>query len=272
MKLLRIIPDDTSFGFMAFRRLSFPFSAILSVISVAAFFAIGLNFGIDFQGGIAIQVRAKEGAIHLDDLRATTHALGVGEVSLQEFGDSRTALIRVQRQEGNAACVAHADQVMKKRAGAGWGVKPGPANTGDVEFSAPSALDSVGRRDAVSRVGLTVQERLLPRGSEYRIGRPRVYRFGSRYAMYFTRGNVTGEYFPGLAYSDDGLTWRRRDEELGIALSGEGFDSRTLCYPALIRQGGRLLMFYNGNDMGVDGFGVAEAGAIGIEDGADALA
>jgi preprotein translocase SecF subunit len=61
--------------------------------------------------------------------------------------------------------VAHADQVMKKRAGAGWGVKPGPANTGDVEFSAPSALDSVGWRDAVSRVGLTVQERLLPRGS-----------------------------------------------------------------------------------------------------------
>ena len=42
----------------------------------------------------------------------------------------RTALIRVQRQEGNAACVAHADQVMKRRAGQGWSVKPGPANAG----------------------------------------------------------------------------------------------------------------------------------------------
>lgn len=100
---------------------------------------------------------------------------------------------------------------------------------------------------------------LRPRGSEYRIGRPRVYRRGGRYVMYFTRGNVTGEYFPGVASSDDGIAWERHDEVLGIALSASGWDSRTLCYPALIRGRDKLLMFYNGNDMGVDGFGVAEA-------------
>ncbi len=100
---------------------------------------------------------------------------------------------------------------------------------------------------------------LLPRGSEYRIGRPRVYRMDGRYAMVFTRGNVTGEYFPGLAFSDDGIGWERRDEALGIALSDSGWDSRTLCYPALIRRGDDVLMFYNGNDMGLDGFGVAVA-------------
>ncbi len=101
---------------------------------------------------------------------------------------------------------------------------------------------------------------LLPRGSEYRIGRPRVYRIDGKYVMYFTRGNITGEYFPGLALSDDGITWERRDEALGIALSTSGWDSRVICYPALIRQRDKVLMFYNGNDMGVDGFGVAEAG------------
>jgi len=100
---------------------------------------------------------------------------------------------------------------------------------------------------------------LRPQGSEYRIGRPCVYRFGGRYVMYFTRGNVTGEYFPGVALSDDGIAWERCDERLGIALSASGWDSRTLCYPALIRRRDKLLMFYNGNDMGVDGFGVAEA-------------
>ena len=100
---------------------------------------------------------------------------------------------------------------------------------------------------------------LRPRGSEYRIGRPRVDRRGGRYVMYFTRGNVTGEYFPGVASSDDGIAWERHDEVLGIALSASGWDSRTLCYPALIRGRDKLLMFYNGNDMGVDGFGVAEA-------------
>ena len=91
---------------------------------------------------------------------------------------------------------------------------------------------------------------LLPRGSEYRIGRPRVYRLDDGYAMYFTRGNITGEYFPGVAYSDDGIQWVRRDEALGMALSDSGWDSRTICYPALIRQRDKLLMFYNGNDMG----------------------
>ena len=46
---------------------------------------------------------------------------------------------------------------------------------------------------------------LLPQGNEYRIGRPRVYRFGGRYLMYFTRGNTTGEYFPGVAESDEDM-------------------------------------------------------------------
>ncbi|HEV7777074.1 MAG TPA: hypothetical protein VGO76_09425 [Luteibacter sp.] len=100
---------------------------------------------------------------------------------------------------------------------------------------------------------------LLPQGTEYRIGRPRVYRVDDEYAMYFTRGNLTGEYFPGLAHSADGIAWERRDEALGIALSASGWDSRVICYPALIRGRDKLLMFYNGNDMGVDGFGVAEA-------------
>ncbi|TAM61547.1 MAG: hypothetical protein EPN49_06570 [Rhodanobacter sp.] len=111
---------------------------------------------------------------------------------------------------------------------------------------------------------------LRPRGSEYRIGRPRVYRLGGRYVMYFTRGNVTGEYFPGVAYSDDGIAWERRDEALGIALSGAGWDSRAICYPALIPQRDKLLMFYNGNDMGRDGFGVAETGRARFDGGADA--
>ncbi|GGY23171.1 hypothetical protein GCM10008098_15730 [Rhodanobacter panaciterrae] len=111
-------------------------------------------------------------------------------------------------------------------------------------------LDAIPREDHVC---------LLPRGSEYRIGRPRVYRLGGRYIMYFTRGNVGGEYFPGIAYSDDGIRWERHDEALGLTLSASGWDSRVICYPALIRQRDKLLMFYNGNDMGVDGFGVAEA-------------
>ncbi|MGN6280379.1 hypothetical protein [Frateuria sp.] len=119
-----------------------------------------------------------------------------------------------------------------------------------IRHAETASLDVITRSDQVC---------LRPRGSEYRIGRPRVYRLDGRYVMYFTRGNRTGEYFPGVAVSDDGLAWERRDESLGLSLSDSGWDSRTICYPALLPQRDRLLMFYNGNDMGVDGFGVAEA-------------
>ena len=160
-----LIRHRTSFDFLGKRNIALILSTVINVLSLVGVFVLGLNFGIDFEGGIAIQVRAKQGDIHLEELRSTVGNLGLGEVSLQEFGDSRSALIRVQRQEGNAQCVVHADQVMKRRAGQGWAVKPGPANTGDIEFTAPGALDPTGWRDAVSRVGLTIQERQLPRGA-----------------------------------------------------------------------------------------------------------
>ena len=160
-----LIRHRTSFDFLGKRNIALILSTVINVLSLVGVFVLGLNFGIDFEGGIAIQVRAKQGDIHLEQLRSTVGNLGLGEVSLQEFGDSRSALIRVQRQEGNAQCVVHADQVMKRRAGPGWAVKPGPANSGDIEFTAPGALDPVGWRDAVSRVGLTIQERQLPRGT-----------------------------------------------------------------------------------------------------------
>ncbi|SJZ33623.1 protein-export membrane protein SecF [Enhydrobacter aerosaccus] len=164
-KPLHLVPRNTKFDFMSQRYLALGLSTLINVLSLVGLAVFGLNFGIDFQGGIAIQVRAKEGTIHLDNLRATAGALGLGEVSLQSFGDDRTALIRVQRQEGNNACVAHADAVMTHRAGAGWSVKPGAEGTGDVLFTSPGPLDASGWRDAVSRVGLTVLERELPRNN-----------------------------------------------------------------------------------------------------------
>jgi preprotein translocase SecF subunit len=160
-----LIRAHTKFDFLGKRKIALAVSTAINVLSLLGALVFGLNFGIDFEGGIAVQVRAKQGTVHLDELRATLGALGLGEVSLQEFGDASTALIRVQRQEGSAQCVANAERVMKRRAGDGWSVKPGPDNTGDVVFTAPGALDAANWRDAVSRVGLTVQERQLPRGN-----------------------------------------------------------------------------------------------------------
>lgn len=95
-------------------------------------------------------------------------------------------------------------------------------------------------------------------GDEYRIGRPRVFFIAGQRYMHFTWGTPQGDYFPGLAKSDDGLNWTRIDDQLGIALAPEGWDSQHLCYPALMQVNGRTLMFYNGNNMGSEGFGWAE--------------
>ena len=164
-KPVHLFAFKKKFDFLGQRKAALILSTLINIVALAGVFAVGLNFGIDFRGGIAIQARAKQGNANLEELRSTVGGLGVGEVALQEFGDPTTALIRVQRQDGGPQCIAGAQRVMQKRAGAGWLVKPGAAGTGDVEFTAPGALDAVAWRDAVSRVGLTVQERQLPRGS-----------------------------------------------------------------------------------------------------------
>src|SRR5262249_17745608 len=98
--LLRIVPDDTKFDFMRFRRISFPVSAALSILAIFLYFFHGLNFGIDFVGGTLIEVQSKNGPADLAKMRATLSGLGLGDVQLQEFGGPTNVLIRVAQQPG----------------------------------------------------------------------------------------------------------------------------------------------------------------------------
>jgi preprotein translocase subunit SecF len=100
MKLLRIVPDVTTFGFMSFRRVSFPLSAILSVVSVLAFFMISMNFGIDFTGGTLIEMQARQGKADISIVREAASDLAVGEVEVQEFGNAGGVSIRFGLQPG----------------------------------------------------------------------------------------------------------------------------------------------------------------------------
>ncbi|MDP1839436.1 MAG: protein translocase subunit SecF, partial [Reyranella sp.] len=164
-KPVHLFAFKKKFDFLGQRKAALILSTLINIVAILGVVFVGLNFGIDFKGGIAIQARAKTGVAQLDTLRSTVGALGVGEVSLQEFGEASTVLIRIQRQDGGPQCVAGAQRVLQKRAGAGWQAKPGAAGTGDVELTSPAALDGAGWRDAVSRVGLTIVERQLPRGA-----------------------------------------------------------------------------------------------------------
>ena len=56
---------------MRFRRISFPISAVLSIVAITLFFTHGLNFGIDFKGGTLLEMQAKSGEADIAALRAT---------------------------------------------------------------------------------------------------------------------------------------------------------------------------------------------------------
>lgn len=94
-----IVPANTKFDFVGRRRLAYPLSALLIILSIGAFFTQGLNFGIDFRGGILVEIRT-EGPADVAELRATVGGLGLGEVQVQEFGAPDDILIRVQQQDG----------------------------------------------------------------------------------------------------------------------------------------------------------------------------
>src|SRR6185503_9169635 len=100
MRLLRIVPDDTKFDFMRFRRISFPVSALLSILAIFLYFFHGLNFGIDFVGGTLMEVQSKSGPADLAKMRETVSGLGLGEVQLQQFGAPTDVLLRVAQQPG----------------------------------------------------------------------------------------------------------------------------------------------------------------------------
>jgi predicted GH43/DUF377 family glycosyl hydrolase len=100
---------------------------------------------------------------------------------------------------------------------------------------------------------------IVPRlPEEFSVGRPWVVKEDGMYKMYYSVRFVRKMYRLGYAESADGLNWIRKDEQLGLSVSEEGWDSNMICYPSVITVGERTYMFYNGNNNGETGFGWAE--------------
>ena len=117
MRLLRIVPDDTKFDFMRFRRISFPISAILSIAAIVLYFTHGLNFGIDFVGGTLMEVQTKAGPADIAKMRGTIGSLGLGDFQLQEFGAPNDVLIRISEQPGGDTAQQQAVQKVRDALG-----------------------------------------------------------------------------------------------------------------------------------------------------------
>lgn len=98
----RMVADDTKIAFMRGRHAGLITSAVLSIGSLILAFYPGLNYGIDFRGGIAIEAHMQR-AVDFQTLRADLEKLSLGPVELQQFGSPQDVAIRLQRQPGDDA-------------------------------------------------------------------------------------------------------------------------------------------------------------------------
>jgi predicted GH43/DUF377 family glycosyl hydrolase len=93
---------------------------------------------------------------------------------------------------------------------------------------------------------------------EYGFGRPHVQKTNGVYEMWYSVRSHSQGYQIGYAVSTDGLHWERRDAEGGLPRSRDGWDSEMTCFASIVENGYGRFMFYNGNDYGRTGVGVAQ--------------
>ncbi len=118
---LKLVPDNTHIHFSDYRFYAMALSVVLMIASIFLFFDKGLNYGIDFRGGITIEIAPPDGQeFDTDDLataRATAEGLDIGHVKVQEIGglagEDRGIVIFIEEQEVEATPGQTAEEVKK---------------------------------------------------------------------------------------------------------------------------------------------------------------
>ncbi len=96
--MIKIIPTDTNYEFMNKRKIMMLLSLFFIGISVLLISFKGLNLGIDFKGGTLIEIKTNNS--NISELRKILNS-EFNDVSLQEFGDSNTIIIRLQNNSND---------------------------------------------------------------------------------------------------------------------------------------------------------------------------
>ncbi len=102
---LRLVPETTNWNFFGLSAVTVGLSSILMIGSIVAFFAMGLNFGIDFRGGTTIRTDAEQ-TVDVAAYRDALAPLNLGDISITEVfdplkPDQNVSQIRIEAQEGD---------------------------------------------------------------------------------------------------------------------------------------------------------------------------
>jgi preprotein translocase subunit SecF len=116
MALLNLVPNKTTIDFVAMRSKSFFIVAVSTIIFMLSLMFKGLNYGIDFKGGLVIELRTPK-RLDLEQTRQNLGKLGLGDVALQEFGQHHDLLIKVENPKTKDGAQEQVIEKIKKTLG-----------------------------------------------------------------------------------------------------------------------------------------------------------
>jgi preprotein translocase subunit SecF len=113
MKAIRLFPNNMNINFLRHRVLGLVMSSIIILGTLGLLVGKGLNFGIDFTGGMMIEVQVTP-APNLSMMREDLNSLNLGDIAIQEFGTPNDVLIRVPEQAGGKDAQKAAEQSVRE--------------------------------------------------------------------------------------------------------------------------------------------------------------
>ena len=146
MRLLKLVPDDTNFDFLRWRKVASAMSMILVVISIVLVAVRGLNLGVDFVGGQSVRVEFTQTMPPIDEIREKVGDIGLGEATIQQFGSDKAVSIRTALPDGDKAAAERAGQQLVS------GIQKAfpTAKTGSVETVSGKVSEELLRTGAIS--------------------------------------------------------------------------------------------------------------------------